>query len=335
MEKNRFGMLTEAIESGQELSKAFAEVLKDTDAISRKLSALYGEPEPYNGPKIVVYSGTPNRYEQMERSSKMLLTNGHVDKIYFLIEDEVYPNKLPDIIEPINISNQSYFKSYSPNAKTLWTHMALIRLGLHRIFPQYDRILWLDTDTLITDDISDIFNTPLGDYYYYGAVRENRHYIQYMNIRKIERQEVFYQAYPQINEQVYYNSGVLLENLKLLRDSGMGDRIIGRINNFRSNFPDQNVINRFCRDRIYNLGCEYNWSFFTGDEDMPRIIHTSSGPIRPEYQAIIDMYDKVTFDQVMEYYCREPFIYEPKIEGEILEADEIVETDQSSGVHWN
>lgn len=336
MEKNSFGIATDAIESKKLLTKEFSDILKDCEELNKQLEALEGKPEPYTGPKVVVYSGTPNRYEQMERSAKMLLTNGSVDKIYFLIEEDTYPNKLPDIIEPVNIAGQKYFKKYSPNANTLWTHMALIRLGLHRIFPQYDRILWLDTDTLIVDDISGIFDTPLGNYYYYGAVRENRHYIQYLSIRKVERQEEYYQAYPQTEKQIYYNSGVLLENLKLLRESGMGDRIIGRINNFRSNFPDQNVINRFCRNRIYNLSCEYNWSFFTGDSEMPRIIHTSSGPIRPEHQALIDLYDGVSFDQVMDYYNREEFVYDQiKKQSKILEGDYIINSNQNDITHWN
>lgn len=318
-----------------EIAQAFSKILDDAKMLEKELIELGGENNVYFGPKVVAYAATRNRYSQMERSAKMLIANGNIDKIYFLVEDDVYPNKLPDIIETINVSNQNYFAPYSPNVNSPWTHMAFMRLAFHKLFPDLDRILWLDTDTLIVDDISKLFETPLNEYYYFGAVKENLRYIQYLDIRKVETKETAYDAYPQTEHQDYYNSGVLLENLKLLRESGTGDRLISYINNYRSYYPDQNIINQLCRNRIFTLSHEYNWSYFTGDTGIPRIIHTSCGKPRPEIQLIIDMYEKLSFDDVMNFKNGNRIKPLLSDSSEILEADEIVEANQSGGVHWN
>lgn len=337
MERNRFGLSTFVNDSEKKILEDLNDISNAISLLTEELKAISGMTENYNGPKVVVYAGTRNRYDQMELAAKTLLSNGNIDKIFFFIEDDIFPRSLPNVITTVNITAQNYFKSYCPNSSSPWTYMAMIRLALPKILPMYDRILWLDTDTLVVDDISRIFEAPLGDYYYFAGVKENRRYIQFLEMRKIETREVEFQAYPQTDHQDYYNSGVLLENLKLLRESEMCDRLIARINNFRSYFPDQNVINQLCRNRIYTLSHAYNWSYFTGDTDIPRIIHTSNGQPRPEIQEIIDMYSKISFEEIMENKNKKMFVYNPDENDlpEILEADEIVETNQSGGIHWN
>ena len=325
MEKNNFGLSKNDPSNLEELLLQFDIIQSKIDEIKTDFSSLRNVKD-YNGPKIVIYAATPNRYKQMERSAKTLIANSEIDKVFFLTEHDEYPDPLPDIIETINVKEQNYFPEYNPNI-AYWTYMALMRLAFHRIFPMYDRVLWLDTDTIIVGDISQVFDTPLGDYYYFAAVKENRRYIQFLEMRKIETREVAFQAYPQIDYQDYYNSGVLLENLKLLRDSGMGDKLISRINNYKTGYPDQNVINNLCRNHIFTLSNEYNWSYFTGDTDIPKIIHCSSGKMQDDVQEIASMYDELTFEQIMEQKNRTKLVYDPN---KIKNVKEITED-----AHWN
>jgi len=55
--------------------------------------------------KVAAYSGTRNVYYRMIPAVKSLLKNSDVDKVYLLIEDDIFPYDLPDKIVPINISN--------------------------------------------------------------------------------------------------------------------------------------------------------------------------------------------------------------------------------------
>ena len=295
--------VNEAIELKRDLEELESEIGELKSLIDR----TYDISEPYTGPKVVVYASTKNRYDQMAFAAKTLIDNGNVDKIYFLTEDDEFPMALPEIITTVNVSEQNFFPSYKENANSPWTYMANMRLAFHRMFPQYDRMVWLDIDTLVVDDISEMFNAPLGDYYYFAAVRENRHYRETMRVRKVDRN---YSSYSTVVTQpnVYFNSGVLVVNTKLLRKDGMGDRLIRKINNHLMMFPDQNAINILCRGRIFELSHQYNWSFFTDDTLPPKIIHTSHGPYIDEVNELIEHYNKVSFEELMEQNAKKDFV---------------------------
>ena len=55
--------------------------------------------------RAAVYNGTRNLYENMLAAAKSLLVHSNVEKIYFLIEDDIFPYDLPPEIECINVSN--------------------------------------------------------------------------------------------------------------------------------------------------------------------------------------------------------------------------------------
>ena len=89
------------------------------------------------------------------------MANSDVDRIYLLIEDDVFPFKLPPKVETINVSDQPYFKHDGPNYKNGWTYMVLMRAALHRVFPKISRILSLDVDTIVAKDISELWDLPI------------------------------------------------------------------------------------------------------------------------------------------------------------------------------
>ena len=55
--------------------------------------------------RTAVYTGTRNLYPFMVAAAKSLLIHSNVEKIYFLIEDDVFPYELPSEIVTINVSN--------------------------------------------------------------------------------------------------------------------------------------------------------------------------------------------------------------------------------------
>ena len=68
--------------------------------------------------RAAVYCGTRNVYQDMIPSMKSLLIHSDVEKIYFLIEDNEFPYKLPPEVECITVSNQQWFTvDNCPNMK--------------------------------------------------------------------------------------------------------------------------------------------------------------------------------------------------------------------------
>ena len=204
-------------------------------------------------PRIAVYSGNRNYYKNMLAAAKSLLFHTPVDKIYFLIEDDAFPEPLPPVIECINVSHQDIFPLNGPNINHYYSYMTTVRAGLTRILPpSVSRVLWLDSDTIVNDDISAIWNYDISNYYYAAAW------------------DVFT---PGLIVSPYYNAGVMYMNLDLFRSTGMDQRVIDEINTKHYTHLEQDVLNLFCYGRILKLPATYNFSFISEPSSFPRIRH--------------------------------------------------------------
>lgn len=213
--------------------------------------------------KAAVYVGTRNMYPHMVTASKSLLANSDVDKIFFLIEDDKFPEYLPDCIETINVSKQPYFKPTSPNFRLKWTYMTLLRAALPKVFPDLDRILSLDDDVIAVDDVSDVWDLPIDDYYY-SAAREP--------LKSTGGKDYKFQLYTQM--------GVVLFNLTKLREDGMVDKVIEALNAYFFSIAEQDCMNLLCQGHIYPMPCEYNQTNYTERSEHPRLIHYAAVPFK-------------------------------------------------------
>lgn len=226
-----------------------------------------------SGDRVVVYCGTKNTYVNMIASVKSLLATTHVDKVYFLIEDDEFPYPIPDIIETRNVSNTGLFDPNGPNYGNVWTYMCLMRTAYPDMFPQYDKILSLDIDVVITEDVGDLWNIDLTDYYYAGVAEEGR--------------------IKDNSQDIYANFGVIMMNLQKLRADGMGKRLIEAVNTEHFGCPEQDAFNKYCKGYIYQLPNDYNvtvYSHITGEPLRERILHYAGlkywkhfGPVKKYY----------------------------------------------------
>ena len=228
--------------------------------------------------KCAVYTGTRNLYDLMVTAAKSLLLNSDVDKIYFLIEDDEFPTELPPEIECINMSGQTWFPETGINYGRYFTYMAYLRGALPKIFPELDRILSMDVDTMVVQDISDIWDLPIDDCYF-SASRE-----------KVKSTP----------DMPYYNTGVCLFNLKKMRDDGMADQIIEMVNTVSLICPEQDALSKLCKGKTHDMPGEYNATQYTTFTDAPKVVHYAG--IHPwDDQAEVLEYEKFEFDDIAEF----------------------------------
>ena len=201
--------------------------------------------------RAAVYCGTRNLYKNMITAAKSLLIHSNVEKIYFLIEDDIFPYEIPQEIECINVSNQIFFKKNGPNYKSPWTYMALIKAAFTKLFPQLDIILSLDLDTIVNENISDLWDIDVSNYY----------------IAAVEEPKKTYDNF------TYINIGVALFNLKKLREDKKDDEIIYLLNSIKLGYPEQDAINILCQNYIYSLPADYNINNYTQKASHRKIIH--------------------------------------------------------------
>lgn len=201
--------------------------------------------------KVAVYAGTENIYPQMYTALKSLLLNNQMDRVYLLIETDSFPYDVPDFVTLINVAEQPWFKPGSPNFKNRYSYMTLMRCVLGELFEKEERILWLDCDTIVNDDISDLFNINMNGYMYAAVMEPGK------------SKDIFR----------YVNAGVLLCNLELLRLTAKELEMVHFLNTFQFPWLDQDVINLLCQGRIRLIGSEYNTNHFTMECLRPKIIH--------------------------------------------------------------
>lgn len=234
--------------------------------------------------KAAVYSGTRNLYHDMVTAAKSLVANSSVDKIYFLIEDNEFPEKLPSIIETVNVSDQKYFPRNSANYKTPFSYMSLLRVCYTKLFPDLDKILQLDVDTVVVDNIDELWDIDVSEKWF-AAVEE-----------KLSTYKPF--------GRVYYNIGVAMFNLKQIREEHADDMLIRYLNTSKTPYIDQDAWNRHMAGRHIGLPTRFNESFVTGYTESPAIVHyagfkdwqTTPRVSRKEY---LKKYREMTWEDIL------------------------------------
>lgn len=225
--------------------------------------------------RVAVYAGTRNVYGMMAAAAKSLLAHTHMDTVYFLIEDDGFPEPLPDVVRVWNMAKwsgngETWLLSDGPNYSSQWTWMSLIRLVLPELFVGEKHVLWLDVDTIVEQDIGDLFDRDLAGNY----------------VAMVE--EPVRSKYP----FTYYNAGVMLMDLDKLRADDTWRKWIKLINREPFTAKDQDVINLICQGEILTLGPEWNCAgHITQNADDPYIRHYA-GSLRPSGAAAFARYEK-------------------------------------------
>ncbi|WP_240652354.1 glycosyltransferase family 8 protein [Helicobacter pylori] len=153
-----------------------------------------------------------------------------------------------------------------------FSKMIMCRFFFASLFPQYDKMIMFDVDTLFVNDISESFFIPLGTHYF-GAVREkdliamNRNSAKDLyELRQMRAKTIgVADAFPNLEEaQIlfdnYFNAGFLALNLKLWREENLENQLIAFfiLKNEKLLFPEQDALCFVCRGRILELPYSYN-----------------------------------------------------------------------------
>lgn len=131
-----------------------------------------------------------------------------------------------------------------------WSPVIFYRCIAHRFFKDIDRLLYLDSDTLICRDLSELFNIDL-DGNVLGMVRD----LAPVN-DKYHPQGIFVKefAHKYMNDGPYHNSGVLLLDLHKMTEFEhlLFDTKIPLY------YPDQDLLNAAFAGKIKTLPLKYN-----------------------------------------------------------------------------
>jgi lipopolysaccharide biosynthesis glycosyltransferase len=131
------------------------------------------------------------------------------------------------------------------------TYAAYFRMMLPSLLPDLEKIIYIDTDTLVRQDLRELWNFDIGENYiagvpnYYGGI--------------IQRKK--YKLSGFLSTDFYINSGVMLMNLKEWRASGIEQKCLAKIGDrdlCKIETGDQVILNFVCYPKIAFLPCKWN-----------------------------------------------------------------------------
>ncbi|KEY38935.1 lipopolysaccharide 1,2-glucosyltransferase [Helicobacter pylori] len=171
----------------------------------------------------------------------------------------------PSVIDKIHEA----FLQLNIYAKTRFSKMVMCRLFLASLFPQYDKIIMFDADTLFLNDVSESFFIPL-DSYYFGAAKDfssPKSLKRFQIEREREPRQKFslYEHYLKEKDmkiicENHYNVGFLIVNLKLWRADHLEERLLDLAHQKgqRVFCPEQDLLTLACYQKVLQLPYIYN-----------------------------------------------------------------------------
>ena len=170
------------------------------------------------------------------------------------------------------------------------------RLFIQSLFPQYDKVLYLDCDIIVLGDISKLYNTQMGDNLL-AAVE--------CNIIRIDPVLKDYpKAFCGVNQPEYFNAGILVMNLKEFRKENIENKFLYLLTkyNFDVIDPDQGYLNFLTRGRVKLLPNGWNKEAVpTQLEGKLNIVHYALYKKPWQYDDVIDA------NYLWDYASKSPF----------------------------
>ncbi|MGN0701377.1 MAG: glycosyltransferase family 8 protein [Oscillospiraceae bacterium] len=155
-------------------------------------------------------------------------------------------------------------KGCSGSYITAETNYRLAILG--ELFSQYDRVLYLDCDTIVEGDISQLFDTDLCGNAVGGAVATDIRLLRYTKKgffvdNKPYNIENYAKTYMDITDlDRYFNAGVTLFDLRKCRELTSEQDAVELLNRRKWMYNDQDVLNMLFRDNVHIFDIKWNYT---------------------------------------------------------------------------
>ncbi len=136
------------------------------------------------------------------------------------------------------------------------------KVGMHKIYlpeilQNLDKVIYMDSDTIVLKDLTALYNIDIKDEY-----------------ASVAKDGIFYRFPKEMAEMgldkrgFYFNSGVMLYNLKAQREDNITEKLVEYIKTHEDFFGDQDVLNMVFGNKLKLMSYRYNCisTFFEADD---------------------------------------------------------------------
>ncbi|MBN6050111.1 glycosyltransferase family 8 protein [Lactobacillus helveticus] len=146
-----------------------------------------------------------------------------------------------ELVKPIQNCKENFLRA------DFFTMSIFYRLFIPELFPQYDKAIYIDSDTIVNDDIAKLYNTELGSNLF-GACTDS-------SIQYVAEMVKYIKDVLALDPKKYINSGMLVMNCKAFRDEHFIDHFMDLLEKYHFDCiaPDQDYLNEIGEGRILHL----------------------------------------------------------------------------------
>ena len=191
------------------------------------------------------------------------VTQEHQDIIKNMVKDmdNILEVKFVDMKQ--FIANKTLYKFLPGGNSAYTTPEVYYRLFIQTVFQEYDKALYLDSDLIVCDDLSELYNTDIKDFYA-AAVHEQKSFFKSaleLNNKTIEMEDYLVNKL-NITDSSYFNSGVMLLNLDKMRKNNVQEKFLDFLyKKYPFFFCDQCVLNSILHGKVKFLDRKYNVAY--------------------------------------------------------------------------
>lgn len=212
---------------------------------------------------VAIYSMKRNASKNCDYKVYVLHSglNGQDAETLMDLSEDWFELKFVDVSEHIKrVAHFLHLRDY-------YTDAIYYRLFIVGMFPEYDKAVYLDSDMVVLGDIAELYSIDLGNNFIgaiadqaVGAVPEFREYTK--NALGIEAEK-------------YFNSGVILMNLKKFREENFYEKFYSVLSSYDFIVaPDQDCLNLLCKGKVKYFSSDWNKMPSGGaSENKPKIVH--------------------------------------------------------------
>lgn len=158
-------------------------------------------------------------------------------------------------------------KELALRCRDYYSETIYYRMFIPSMFPEYEKAIYIDSDVIIQTDIANLYNIEMGDNLL-AAVRDevvngDASFIKYSKVAL------------GIDATRYFNSGMLLMNLREMRKSNIENKFVYLLlkYNLDTIAPDQDYLNILCKDRVIYLDETWDKMPDFGKRYLPEELH--------------------------------------------------------------
>lgn len=182
------------------------------------------------------------------------------------------------------------------HCRDYYTSAIYYRLFIPDLFPQYDKAIYLDCDTVALCDVGKLYDIDIGDDYM-GAIADQA-------VAAVPSFRDYTKNALGIEPTKYFNSGVIVMNAKKFREMDFYSafrKLLGSYDFIVA--PDQDCLNLICKNKVHYYDASWNAMPSGNKLASPKLVHYNLA-MKPWH------YDNVAYEEYFWDYAKRTAFYD-------------------------